>query len=93
MLEPERSDRLYRIQFEYRPFLRTHNNTGSVLNLQTSDLEAEAPRNRSKSGGQGHQFGPSFQFAEGISPSSGNLFDQDLFLSCFSSHALNVYQL
>ena len=84
---------LYYIQLEYRPFLRTHNNTRSVLNLQTSDSEAKAPKNQSKSVGQGHQFGPSFQLPGRISPSSGNIFDQDLFLSCFSSLSLSVYQL
>ena len=55
---------LYRIQLKYRPFLRTHSNTGSFLNLETADLEAEAPKNRLKSGGQGHPFGPLFQLHE-----------------------------
>ena len=95
MLESERSGGHYNycIELKYRLFLRTLNNTGSVLNLQTTDLEAEAPENRSKSDGQGHQSGPLFQLAGPLSPNSDKFFHQDLFLSCFSRLALDVYQL
>ena len=84
---------LYSILSEYRPFLRTHNNTGSILVPQALHPKAKPLEKRSKSVGQGRSFQPLFQLPEGISPSSDDIFDQDLFLSCFSSQTLNVYQL
>ena len=74
---------LYSILSEYRPFLRTHNNAGSILDPQALHPKAKPLENQSKSVGQGRWFEPLLQLPRRLSPSSDNIFALDKILNPF----------